>query len=96
MITDHDQSINISTDKLCKYLHDAEERMQRELGNSLGEASLPAGVKRLRRENTPSDVLDEKDEGKYRRAEKKARQRREQGSRLGEEWGYIPEIAATG
>ncbi|KAF2118101.1 hypothetical protein BDV96DRAFT_569234 [Lophiotrema nucula] len=69
-ITDHDQSINISTDKLCEYLNDAEEMMQRVLDNSLIEMNLPAGVEIKFRENTPPEVLDEEDERKFRMKEK--------------------------
>ena len=61
-ITDHDQLINISTDKLCEYLHEAEEQTRMASAGLLVENSLPAGVKIRYRDATPPKVLRDEDE----------------------------------
>jgi len=69
---DHDQLINISTNKLCEYLHEAEEQMRMLSTDLLDEISLLAGAKVRYREATPPEVLSEEDEEKFCRLEEEA------------------------
>jgi len=61
-ITDHDQLINISSNKLCEYLHEAEEQIRMISSGLLDKVSLPAGVKKRYREATPPKALRDEDE----------------------------------
>ena len=74
---DHDQLINISTNKLCEYLQKAEEQMRMELTDLLDKESLLAGAKKRYREATPPKVLSEEDEEKFCRLEEEASQKRD-------------------
>jgi len=74
---DHDQLINISTNKLCEYLHEAEEQMRMLSTDLLDEISLLPGAKVRYREATPPEVLSEEDEEKFCRLEKEASQKRD-------------------
>jgi len=80
------QLINISTDELYEYLHEAEEWKQKVSTGLLFERSLPAGVKKRYREATPPEVLREEDERKFRRLEKEARQKWDDSNTIGIWW----------
>lgn len=67
------REIIVSTQELCNYLSAAEGKMRRE--TSLVRHSIPAGVKKRKRSETPTDVMVPRDEARYIKEEEREAKR---------------------
>ncbi|KAL5401099.1 hypothetical protein PMIN03_011821 [Paraphaeosphaeria minitans] len=73
IIGDSERHISISAQELCQHLAMAEDKTRRE--NSLVQHSLPSGIRKRKRSETPSDRMASDDEAKYATDEQRVEKR---------------------
>ena len=73
VVREGDREIHVSTQQLCQYLTDAEDRVRRR--EPLVKTSIPYGVKKRKRSRTPPEEMASDDEAKYVEQERKVAKR---------------------
>jgi hypothetical protein len=67
------QEIIVSTQQLCQYLDAAEDKIRKQ--RILVKHSIPVGIKKRKRSETPPEKIVPDDEAKYTRLEQRAAKR---------------------